>query len=324
MIEAHGTLRLVAALEEGAGRSRLEAILAEPGMDLMFPALGISPEDGMKYLEAARDPTAEADLGEVERFFVSYVRELAGSRKQLLSLLHDLNEEELDLTRRAFRRTRAFLPPGCELGAPRLVVLPIMYDFRTDQETVYMDPVAALSLGPEGVCHTLAHELHHVARYRFTGENLTLMRPEQGDRPKSPREVFVEWATWLEAEGIADCASNMIETDVPALRAAAAERRHQMVNYARLLSGVLARFRDLSSQPASSTAELEGVRTQARQLAHPLGARIAGEIMETFGRSSLVECVGRPGTFLTRYNLAVTPKGMDLIDDRFLDWLSVS
>ena len=322
VIEAEATLRLVSALAGRAGRPELESVLSDPDLALVFPAFGIPRRTGIEYLRAVGNPERLSALDEPGRAAVGYLSELVGRSEAITALLGRLSAGEPDLAARAFKRTQEFLPAGCEQGEPRLVLLPLLYDCRTDRETVYIDPLAALALGPEGIRHTLSHELHHVARYRLTGEALTLMRPGVRAPPRDARAAFVEWAAWLEAEGIADCASNMTETDVPALRTAAMHRREQMATYETLLSEILGRFEEQAARSPVDPAGMEPLMADALGLAHPLGCRMAGAVDAGLGRTALVECVGRPGTFLARYNEAARRASLTPVGKSFVGWLS--
>ena len=322
MIEAEGTLAILQALEEPAETSRLEDLLREPDLSRMFPAVGISRSRGLGYLEAVRHVSPRENLDETGREVLSYFEELIQRRNEFESLLRDLRANESTLVATAFERTRRFLPGSCVLGAPRLVFLPIGFDFRADRETVYMDPLAALQYGLAGIRDTLSHELHHVARYRLTGENLTLMRPEEGDSPTDVHAVFREWASWLEGEGIADCVWNMTQTEIPALQSAVRKRCEQMAEFAKLLERSLVRFRESAARRSKSPSEWGVLRDDLRGLAHPVGACIAQEILNGLGRRSLVQCVGHPRAFLERYNMLAEKRKLTAIDGNLVDWLS--
>src|SRR5271157_833629 len=304
MIEAEDTLAFVSALEEQAPTSRFESLFQRPELCLMFPAVGIPTAQGIELLEAIRDPARRGDLDEEGRMVAAYLDDLVQNRKPFERLLQDLRGKEAELLRSAFEKTREYLPESCRLGSVRLVFLPIGYDFRTDEETVYIDPLAALQHGLVGIRKTLSHELHHIARYRLTGENITMMRQDEGMRPRLLPDVFRKWSTWLEAEGIADCVWNITDTDIPALRPAVERRRQQMAEYQRFLGDALAQFHTELAGSAADGPVREAFRTELITIVHPVGARMAGAITSGLGRPALVDCVGRPGNFLRRYNEA--------------------
>jgi hypothetical protein len=321
VIEADGTLELLRALGDGTEGPQLEALLATSELKLMFPAVGIPPSYGLKYLEAVGRPESRGGLDEPGRQVVSYFEALFEGRARFSTLLDELRSREPELISGAFEGTRQFLPEGGSLGRPRLVFLPIGLDFRTDRETVYMDPLAALLYGPEGVQTTLSHEFHHIARYRLTGENLTLMRPHETHAPTTLPALAREWASWLEAEGIADCVSNVTQGDVPALREVAERRRQQMAGYGGLLEEGQTRFRRRDVRTPLERSDGEMLRKALLEVAHPIGARVAGGIVDGLGHRALVECVGRPDLFLRRYNSLATSRRWAAFDDALVDWL---
>jgi len=299
-------------------------MLTRPDLDRMLPAVGLALPQGIEYLLEVCGGSRRSHLDETGRAVVSYFADLLANLDRLRTLIQELDREGPALVDAAFETAREYLPRGATVGSPRLVVLPLGFDFRTDRETVYMDPLAALSLGRAGIQTTLAHELHHVARFRLTGENLTLMRPDSEIVPSDVRGTFGEWAEWLEAEGIADCASNMTQTDVPALRQAAAERRRQIAEYSGLLTETLGLFRAAWSTGTMAPSELSGLRRRARGLAHPVGYGMAREIMTALGPEVLVNCVGRPRAFLMRYNEASGREGKAGIDQSLMETVGPS
>jgi hypothetical protein len=242
----------------------------------------------------------------------------------LAELLRELRAREASLLAEAWARAAEMLPTRLDCGGVRLVVLPIGLDFRTERDTVYMDPIAAVALGLDGIGRILAHELHHIARYRLTGQNLTLMTPDPLDARATVRGVFGEWATWLEAEGIADCVSNVTQIDVRALRGIVEARRRQMADYAGLLSQALKRIRDESAKRTVALPELELLRGELRSLAHPIGARMAETILSTEGRAALVGCVGRPANFLRQYARHGPAGGAVEIEETLFDWVEAT
>ncbi len=184
-----------------------------------------------------------------------------------------------------------------------------------------MDPWTATSLGLKGVRVTLAHEFHHVGRYLVTGENLNIMDPLPPGHLKDVRSVFRNWASWLETEGIADCVSSVTETDVPVLHGIVEVRRRQMEGYGELLRGCLSQLASAEANPSIQAEDLEKLRSGLRDLAHPIGARMAKFIEAEQGRPALRSCVGRPAEFLQRYDAIVRERGEPEFGPHYLAWL---
>ena len=292
-----------------------------PELSRMFPAMGIPYPFGLECLRAIHSAAQRERLDDTGKMVVSYVDELVRSRGQFETLLRDFRAAEASWTTAAFEKTRSFLPDSCELGEIRYVFLPLGFDFRTDRRTVYMDPLAAVQYGPDGIRESLSHEFHHVARYRLTGENLSLMAPEEMRAPHHLPGVFREWASWLELEGIADCVSNAIQFDLPALRPAVERRRQQMADYGALLERSLARIRGDPGGRSPNPAEMVLLRKELLGLAHPVGARLAEEILTDLGRPALIECVGHPERFLRRYDTVARRRRLVGVDESLLGWL---
>ena len=318
MVEADETLELLTALEERASAPRLKELFERPELRRVFPALGLPTAAALALLEKVVDPDSRHGLDEVGTMLADYVGALVACRREFEKLLVDVRANEEALVNAAFERTRKFLPEPCVRGTIRLVFLPLGYDFKTDLETAYMDPVAAVQLGPNGIERTLAHEFHHIARYRLTGVNPTHMRPEEHPPPDNHRDLFREWARWLETEGIADCVSNLTQTEIPSLRAAIEERRQQMARYEELLDGALGEFRKVGTRPDGKN--LEVLRSHLNRLSHPVGYRMAGHILSELGRPALVSCVGHSDRFLESYNTVARAKGLTAVDPAFLSW----
>ena len=321
MIDADETLALLAALDEGAPAEKLEALMRGTELDRVFPSAGISRAFGLDCLLAVNDDARRLKLDESGKSVVGYLENLVQVRPRFEALLREFRESEADLTASAFETTRRLLPESCSLGRIRLVFLPLGLDFRTERETVYMDPLASVQYGLEGIRRTLSHEFHHVARYRLTGVNLTLMEPSETRRPESLADTFRVWVAWLEMEGIADCVSNATQVEIPSLREGIEERRRQMDQYATLLGGALDSFRAANRGQASNSTALGDLQRSLGGLAHPVGARMAGYILTELGRPSLVECVGHPDRFLQRYNDVAIKKRLVGFDELFVDWL---
>jgi putative zinc-dependent peptidase DUF5700 len=300
MFDARATRELLDALRSGADESALGSLLSSSDLDLIFPAVGLTAAVGIGYLRGVLDPVARARLDPEGGQVVDYFLSLLGRRDAFETLLVELEARGPELVRAAFEQTCRFLPDGCELGTVRYVLLPLGYDYRTDRETVYMDPAVSLEYGLAGIQHSLAHELHHVARYRLTREELTLMRPDAVPPPQDLPGVFREWGSWLEAEGIADCVANATQFEVPQFRGAAEERRRQMTEYQTILEVALEPFRPEATAP--DAPGLVDLRQRLRSLAHPIGYRMAEAIESEYGSAALRTCVGQPRTFLTLFN----------------------
>jgi hypothetical protein len=312
MVDARATLELIDAVRNRWGRDRLIRLFEDRDLALVFPALGLRTELGIELIlssgTSGRGPDGDAAP------LADYLRELVQQRDPLRRLCTELDRAEARLKSSAFQETSALLPEGADLGTPRIVVVPLGYDFRTDRNDLYMDPLAALALGLEGIRKTWAHEFHHIARYRLTGVNLSLMRPDEEAPPSAGTALAQEWATWLEAEGIADCVSNMTETDVPALRSAAAERRRQMEGYGELLAATCARLRGELSRSPPRVDHLLKLRSELRGSAHPVGARVARAVLDEHGRAALAACVGHPAELVRRYEEVAARRGLAVFD----------
>lgn len=320
MIDAEETLALISALEEGTPRSRLEQLLQGPTLSRMFPVVGAPVDQGLECLAAVGHKESQGALDDRGRMIVDYFEELVKLRRQFEALLSELRADESGLKGTAFEKTRELLPASTALGDVRLVFLPNGFDFKTDQETVYMDPLASLMYGLEGIRDSLSHEFHHIARYRITGENPTHMRPEVVHPPHDLREVFREWATWLELEGVADCVSNATDHEIAPLHAGIEARRRQMSEYEHLLAAALSHFRDPPGLDEPGVGDGESLRKDLSRLAHPVGFKIAERILRSLGRQVLVECVGNPGVFLRRYDEVAEPRGQVPFGPSLLGW----
>ena len=321
MIEAEETLALLAALEEGASAERLQALMQGSELKRVFPSAGIPNSLGHDCLLAVGDVDRRQQLEESGRMIVEYLEGLVQARSRFETLLREFRESEGELIASAFEATRGLLPESCSLGRIRLIFLPLGLDFRTDRERVYMDPLAAVQYGLEGIRQTLSHEFHHVVRFRLTGVNLTLMRPPEVPPPGSPADSFREWMAWLESEGIADCVSSATQVEIPSLREGLEHRRLQMAQYGTLLEDALALFRTAVDGRAATAAGLEDIQRRLSGLAHPVGARMADYILTEVGRPALVECVGHPDRFLRRYNEVAVEKRLVRFDEPFVRWL---
>lgn len=321
MVESAEAISLITALDEGADESRLASLLASGELARVFPALGLPTNAGLALLRAVSRAGPSRGSADPSDAFVTYLRRLRAIGPELDAILDDLRSHEPRILATAWERARELLPAHFRTPEVRLVFLPLGLDFRTDRETVYMDPVAAVSLGLDGIQTILAHELHHVGRYRLTGENLTLMSPDPLPGITNASEVFRNWSSWLEAEGVADCVSNMTQTDFPLLHAAVETRRQQMAGYAALLESAQQRIGAAAHSPPAALADLEQLRSDLLKLAHPVGARLAEAVLRRFGRPGLIECVGRPEKFLQRYNDVASAEHLLEIDGDLIQGL---
>lgn len=314
MADSDDLIALLDALRDGASAEEFGRIVARPDLGRALRSVGVPPVETPGWLEAAARPEGRGTFSPEGTEVIEYFRALRAARPEIDEILRALVTDETDLVRSAFERTRPWLPPGTELGEVRLVLVPLGFDFRTDRETVYIDPLAAVALGRRGTRATLSHELHHVARYRRTGENLTLMRPEEDPVPETRMGLAAEWARWLEAEGIADAVSNVTQTPVEPLRRAAEQRRQQMDEYASLFRGATAHLRDTPD----GALGWEALRRELHGLAHPVGARMAEAIAADLGREALVDCVGRPVEFVRAFEEVARRRAMADLDVAWL------
>jgi hypothetical protein len=315
VIEAEETLRFVRALA-AHDREATDTAAAAPLLARAWSSLGI-PADALRAALRAITHRESSDRTDAEvREVAAYFARLADARVEIERFVDSFRADEWAITHEAFSRTRAFLPTGATLGEVRFVIVPLGLDFRTEGQSAYVDPLAGAALGAGGVRTTLAHEFHHIARFRLTGEDLTLMRPEPTLPAPDAASVARYWATWLEAEGIADCVSNVTDTDVPALRSIVDLRRRQMADYETLLRGALDAFR--AADTDADTTRWVRVKRELLPIAHPVGARMAQEILAGAGRGALVDCVGRPAAFVRQYNEVAIARRRVTFDDRFL------
>ncbi len=309
-------------LRDRGSRSSLTALLEHPDLRRIFPAVGIARSQGLRGLEAVRSSDPGLAHGATETQVAAYFRALLASEDRLRELVEYLQSHEAELTGAAFERTRRLLPEQCMLGTVRFAILPLAYDFRTDRESVFMDPLAALAYGPAGIERTLSLELHHVGRYRLTGVNLTLMEPDEEPEPDAPSDVFRSWAAWLEAEGIADCVASAVDEDIPALHAGIERRRQQLAQYRSLLTEVLDRFRQADRRNAADRSELRVLSQELLDLAHPVGAGLAGRILSKLGPTALTACVGQPELFLRSSDRVAPASGASPFGEPFLGWMA--
>lgn len=319
MVEAGATLRLIRALNEGADTSRFRTLLSDRELARTFPALGIPTSVGLSSLVAVSQELRPEPATRMGREIRSYLEGLRAVEREFSAFAEHFRSHEDEVVASAWSRAARLLPPVEAPRHLRLVFLPLGLDFRTDGETVYMDPLASVSLGLEGVGVTLAHELHHVGRFLVTGENLTLMEPYARGRLHGVPDVLRNWASWLESEGIADCVSNVTETDVPVLHDVVERRRRQLGDVPALLSDSLEKLGAALDQGPAGADALEELDRDLRALAHPIGAGMAGAIRSLGGTLSLVGCVGRPKVFLQRYNDAALGTAHPRFGDRLFE-----
>ncbi|MGA7922428.1 MAG: DUF5700 domain-containing putative Zn-dependent protease [Thermoplasmata archaeon] len=310
--DATATLHLLQLVESNPSSDQLDVLLSLPDLQSMLRAFRLSKEKIIPWLRAVKGASVIGSQDETGRFVKDYFGELLRHREEIQALAVQLGEQCSAILEDAFTSTRAYLPNGSSMGDVRLVLLPLAYDCRTDRETIYMDPLSSLTYGTDGIRGTLAHELHHVARYRITREDLTLMRPDARPAPQDVPATLREWAAWMESEGVADCVSNMGQFDHPFLREAVRARRDQERNYTSILTRI---FEGLPpcNRPVTP-GELVQLRETLKELAHPVGHALAAEIEQTLGRKVLVDCVGRSKRFLERFNEVASKRDGHIID----------
>jgi Putative zinc dependent peptidase (DUF5700) len=308
MFEPTPTLALLDAIENKSSNVDLEALLQGPELSLMFPAVGISNARGVEYLADFRDGKLPPEQDPAASVVASYLADLLDRADEFREIAEVLRTAGPSLYEAALDQTLEYLPPHFEMGNPRIIFLPIGYDFRADRESVYLDPLTALMVGKLGVRDGLIHELHHVGRYRLTCENLSLMRPDPRGPPTDPLTALRRWVSWLELEGVADCAWSMTRSEAPLYQSARVERLRQFDEYDRIIRDAMLPIAGPNQTSAANAPAqfFDGLR----ELAHPVGHRIASEILNDAGRPGLVECVGHPALFLSRYNEIASRKGL--------------
>lgn len=322
MIESDAVESLISTLNGSPNSQTLDALFSTGDLSRVFPALGIPQSLGMMCLQAVVDRQIPESLGEPGRQICDYLSAYRQIGVDFERFVRSFREHESEIVESAWDRAAELLPASAGPASVKLVLLPLGMDFRTERETVYIDPLAALALGLDGVESTLSHELHHVGRYLATGQNLTLMAPEPLDVGHGVPGIFRNWSVWLEAEGIADCVSNVTQTDVPPLHAAVSRRRREMDEHPLLLRQSLDQLSKAQARAPVTPEDLLELRNRLRNLAHPVGARMAEAIQSKLGRSALVDCVGRPAEFVLKYNQVARSTAGAEVGSRFTAWLN--
>ena len=271
--DATATLHLLQLVESNPSSDQLDVLLSLPDLQSMLRAFRLSKEKLIPWLRAVKGASVLGSQDETGRFVKDYFGELLRHREEIQALAVQLGEQCSAILEDAFTSTRAYLPNGSSMGDVRLVLLPLAYDYRTDRETIYMDPLSSLTYGTDGIRGTLAHELHHSREVpnHTRGPYSYEARRSAGasGRPGDARE----WAAWM-SPGVADCVSNMGQFDHPFLREAVRARRDQERNYTSILTRI---FEGLPpcNRPVTP-GELVQLRETLKELAHPCRARSRG------------------------------------------------
>jgi hypothetical protein len=238
--------------------------------------------------------------------------------EELRAILARFKKEEPQILDAAFRRTRDYLPREASLPEATVVFLPIGYDSRVDGSSIYFDPVMAVMIGREGVTQLLSHELHHVSRFEMTGEVISGMGMVLDPWLADPNGLVRLWAALLEMEGIADCVFDLSELKLPTHRQMIAARERVYRAYAYHLKTVQKALLQGGHGAAGPSTQHVNLAPRVLEHVHPIGARLAREIQDGLGRADLVECVGKPGLFLRRYQQVARSKGLFQFDPSLL------
>lgn len=288
--------------------SRREASFSsDPAFRPMLEQFGIKPARASVVLNSARVANLRRHLSPPEAAFSTYLSEMQESAAMLRDLLRMLNEEQDDITRRAFQRTKRLLPAQARVDEATVVFLPMRYDARVDFTTVYLDPMLALLVGQAGVTKMLAHELHHIGRYALTRENLGGISadPKLTDLPSTLRY----WVSLLELEGIADCVFDLTEFDLPVHRKMIEQRSNVRQHYGRFLAKIEVALLQLPPSSGRPRPPSASVQALIRSHVHPLGRRLAEAILSGLGRARLAACVGDPTEFVNSYQEVARSRG---------------
>lgn len=293
-----------------------------PTMTTVLRRFEVAQKRGPICLDMVSDPTSSTPRSAAEGLLISHLSLLRERDAELRELLKELQHEEEIILERAFSRTREFLPRSTPLGEVSVVFVPLGYDARVDSNTVYFDPLLALLIGREGVTQFLSHELHHVGRFRMTGDNLSGMDLDLGARMADHRTFVRFWVSLLEMEGIADQIFDLAQLQLPVHRARVEERKRVKEQYAEHLSHAQDALLERGEKGTVPRQDLAPIASQVLENVHPLGARLAGDILGTLGKERLVEGVGRPERFLDLYQEVARSKGLFEFDPYIVTELS--
>jgi Putative zinc dependent peptidase (DUF5700) len=314
--------RVLDLLSEGPSRAKARELLRDRTIRRMPEQFGLRLDRAASCLCAASADETAGRRSPTEGRFIAHLATMLKTADELKAFLAGLQREEQRILEAAFSRTRDYLPRGASSPGATVVFLPIGYDARVDRRTVYFDPVLAGIVGREGVVKLLSHELHHVARFELTGEAISGMglalEPWLADRDGLVRL----WATLLEMEGIADCIFALSEFDLPLHRRMISERKRVYREYAEQVSRVQKLLLRERGKKISLRFRRRVLAPLVLEHIHPVGARLAHEILNGLGRAKLVECVGRPELFLLRYQEAAGKKRLLRLDEGLLARLS--
>jgi len=307
-----GLLKLLGDTNSGA---EARGALARSPFPAMLRVFGVPSSRGTNCIRAVQKGLPLEGGTENERSLVRYLVRLWTSRTELRPFLSELARSQSELLTPAADQAEEYLPRKGLVQHARIVLLPLKYDARVDASTVYLDPLLALRVGRDGVRRLLAHELHHVARYALTRQNLSGMPSPRRRLPVRWERRVRLWVSYMEMEGIADRVFDLTTFRLAVHRRMRAER----ARITRRAPAELQRCQNIflrAKRRGSVGRRSPEVRSEEPfSEVHPLGAYMAGRIQEAVGTAELARLVGRPGAFIRAYQLASADSGGFLFND---------